>query len=47
METLKDLSRQLAKAAGESRVEDILSILKQLKTSVEPTEEIIRVRISG
>ncbi|WFD36816.1 RNA-binding ribosome biosynthesis protein mak21 [Malassezia cuniculi] len=47
VETLKELGRQLAKAASESRTEDVLAVLKQLKTSVEPTEEIIRATKIG
>lgn len=47
VETLKDLSRQLSKAASESRIDDVLAVLKQLKSSVEPTEELIRATKIG
>lgn len=47
VETLKDLSRQLSKAASESRIDDVLAVLRQLKSSVEPTEELIRATKIG
>ena len=43
LEKTKELTKQLTKATSESHVEDIYSLLKQLKEVVEPTEELIRV----
>lgn len=43
IEQLRDLNKQLSKAAGDARIEDAVAVLKQLKSVVEPTEEVIRV----
>lgn len=45
MERTRDLSKQLSKAAAESQSDDIIVLLKQLKDVVEPSEELIRVRV--
>jgi len=44
-EQLRELNKQLSKAAADSRIDDILSVLRQLKAVSEPTEEMIRVRV--
>lgn len=46
-EQLRELNKQLSKAAADSRIDDILSVLRQLKAVSEPTEEMIRVRVLG
>ncbi|WFD37374.1 transcription elongation factor TFIIS [Malassezia japonica] len=47
VEQTKKLSKQLSKAAADGQTEDVLSLLKQLKQVVEPTEEIIRATKIG
>ena len=45
LEKTRDLSKQLSKAAANSQLDDMIVLLKQLKEVVEPSEELIRVRI--
>ena len=45
LEKTRDLSKQLSKAAANSQPDDMIMLLKQLKEVVEPSEELIRVRI--
>ena len=45
IEKVKSLNKELAKASSESRTDDVIALLNQLKEAVEPTEELIRVRI--
>jgi len=44
LERTRELSKQLSKSTADSNVEDILSLLRQLKEVVVPSEELIRVR---
>ena len=45
LEKTRDLSKQLSKAAANSQLDDMIVLLKQLKEVVEPSEELIRVRV--
>ena len=45
LEKTRDLSKQLSKAAANSQPDDMIMLLKQLKEVVEPSEELIRVRV--
>ena len=43
LERTRELSKQFSKSTADSNVEDILSLLRQLKEVVVPSEELIRV----
>ncbi|KAL4401416.1 transcription elongation factor TFIIS [Malassezia pachydermatis] len=47
IEKTKELNKQLAKASTDARTDDVLSLLKQLKEVVEPTEDLIRATKIG
>ncbi|WFD29790.1 transcription elongation factor TFIIS [Malassezia sp. CBS 17886] len=47
IEKTKEINRHLTKAASESRTDDVLALLKELKTAVVPTEENIRTTKIG
>lgn len=47
LERTRELSKQLSKSTADSNVEDILSLLRQLKEVVVPSEELIRATKIG